>query len=77
MSGNLDWNTLLLLIVAVMTLANTIYARRTEKNTNSLVTRLVASTAAESHAAGAEQERLKGEVKAAALAEGQAQAQKK
>lgn len=57
MSGSLNWNTLVLLGIALLTLLNTYYSRRTEKNTNSLVTRLVASTKLESHAAGKEEER--------------------
>lgn len=38
------FNSAALLLVAILTLVNTWYSRRTEKNTNSLVTRLVEST---------------------------------
>lgn len=47
-----DLNSVILLLVAALTLLNTWYSRRTEKNTNSLVTRLVATTASNATRAG-------------------------
>ena len=48
-------------------------ARQTEVNTNSLVTRLVATTKAEAHAKGFDEAKVEGEHVANALAKGQEQ----
>lgn len=76
MVWNLDLNTIVLALVGAMTLINTYYTRRTEKNTNSMKDALVASTGQLAHAAGKEEGRIEGEVKAAAVAEGVAQMNK-
>jgi uncharacterized protein YpmB len=52
MVWNLDVNTIVLLIVAVMNAITLYFTRRTEKNTNSMKDALVASTAKASLAEG-------------------------
>lgn len=47
-----EWNSLILLLVAVMNAVTLYYTRKTEKNTNSMKDALVAQTALASHAAG-------------------------
>jgi hypothetical protein len=66
---NLDLNTITLLIVAILNGTTLYYTHRTEKNTNSMKDALVESTRKESLAKGAEDQRIIGEAKAAALAE--------
>lgn len=65
MLANVDLNTWVLAGVAIMNALTLYYTRQTEKNTNSLVTSLVNTTAAASDAAGAERARKEGELKAA------------
>jgi hypothetical protein len=48
----IDINTVILLVVAVLTIVNTIISRHTEKNTNSMKDALVKSTADFSEAKG-------------------------
>ena len=59
MSFNVDVNTVIWLVIAILQLYNTYLVRRTEKNTNSMKDALVASTdkasRAEGHAAGFEE----------------------
>lgn len=69
-NGNIDLNTVVLLIVAFMNAVTLYYTRQTEKNTNSLVGRLVTSTAEASDAAGHERARKEGELRAAQTAAG-------
>ena len=52
MEIHLDYNLVLLLIVAVMNAYTAWMSRKTEKNTNSMKDALVASTAKASHAEG-------------------------
>lgn len=67
-SGSLDINTLALLVLGAMTLLNTYYIRKTEKNTNSMKDALVKATGEASHAAGVEVGRTEGIQTAATLA---------
>lgn len=66
----INWDNLVLLLIAVMQAYNTYLVHRTEKNTNSMKDALVASTAKENFAAGRDLERTKGEEKAANVALG-------
>lgn len=59
MTWNLDFNTCVLAGVAVLQLINTYYSRKTEKNTNSIVTALVQTTKVAAHAAGMKEEKDK------------------
>jgi hypothetical protein len=54
---NIDANTWVLLIVALLTAINTYYSRRTEKNTNSMKDALVEAASKEGHAKGLKQGR--------------------
>lgn len=51
-NAHIDFNSLILLLVAVATAINTYYSRKTEKNTNSMKDALVASADVEGHARG-------------------------
>lgn len=68
MTANIDLNTVVLFVVAIMNAVTLYYTRQTEKNTNSLVGRLVNSTALASDAAGHERARKEAELKAAQIA---------
>lgn len=65
-----DPNTWALIVLAALQGINLYYTRRTEKNTNSLITTALLRTAESSHAAGRDEMRTEGEAKAATLAEG-------
>lgn len=69
-TGQLDINTFALGVIGLLTLLNTLYSRRTEKNTNSMKDELVKVTGEKAHAAGKEEGRQEGESKAATLAQG-------
>ena len=67
----IDWNTVVLVLVAVMNAATLYYSRHTEKNTNSMKDALIISTRAVAHQAGREEMRTEAATTAAAiLAEG-------
>lgn len=55
----IEFNSLILLAVAIMNAITLYYTRRTEKNTNSLTTALVKTTKIAAHAAGVKEEREK------------------
>ena len=58
------------LMTGAIAFATLIYARRTEVNTNSMRDALVKTTAVASHAQGVDEERVRGKLEAAVLAEG-------
>lgn len=66
----IDTNTWALIGLAAMQSVNLYYTRQTEKNTNSMKDALVSSTAKENYSRGKDEERIKGEQKAATLAQG-------
>ena len=70
MIWGMEPNTIGLIIIGLLTLVNTYYTRRTEKNTNSMKDALVKSTADSSHAAGREEGRAEAKAGAALVAEG-------
>lgn len=70
MKGQLDINTLVLLLIGVLALINTYYSRKTEKNTNSMREQLVQRTGEASHAAGKLEGKAEAAITAATLAEG-------
>lgn len=70
---SLDLNTVVLLLVALMTSFNLYYTRKTEKNTNSMKDALVARTGEAAHAQGRAEGIAEGVVRAEGVREGKAE----
>jgi hypothetical protein len=65
---NINLDTIILLIVAIMNGSTLYFTRRVEKNTNSMKDALVAAKAKEAYGAGHDDARVEGEAKARAVA---------